>query len=109
MAAMEVYMYIVQVYVNVKQNYVNKFIAATMENARNSILEPGVVRFDVLQEIENPHRFLISEVYTDEQAPLEHKKTYHYKKWKNIVADMMADSRYSVKYENIYPDNNMEW
>jgi len=101
--------YIVQVYVKVKDNDVNPFILATHENAVNSLKEDGIVRFDVLQDIEEPRKFLLTEVYKDEEAPLEHKNTAHYKKWKETVAEMMDEPRRSVKYQNIYPENNLDW
>jgi quinol monooxygenase YgiN len=101
--------YIVQVYVKVKENDVNLFIIASHENAVKSLQEDGIVRFDVLQDIEDSRKFLLTEVYKDEKAPLKHKKTPHCKKWKETVAEMMAEPRHSVKYRNIYPDNNMDW
>ena len=102
-------MYIVQVYVKVKENDVDQFIFASYENAENSLKEDGVVRFDILQNIEKPQKFLLIEVYKNEEAPLEHKNTLHYKKWKEAVAGMMAEPRCSVKYRNIFPDTNMDW
>lgn len=106
--SLEKKVYIVQVYVKVKENDVNQFINASRENAENSLREDGIVRFDVLQDIEDPQKFLLTEVYKDEKAPLEHKKSPHYKKWKETVAEMMAEPRHSVKYRNIYPVNNMD-
>ena len=102
-------MYIVQVYVKVKENDVNPFIFASYENAVNSLQEDGIVRFDVLQDIADPQKFLLTEVYRDDEAPLEHKNTPHYKKWKETVAGMMAEPRRSVKYKNIFPDNYIDW
>ena len=102
-------MYIVQVYVKVKKNDLNPFISATHENAVNSLHEDGIVRFDVLQDIERPQKFLLTEVYKDEEAPSKHKNTPHHKKWKETVAGMMAEPRRSVKYQNIYPDKNINW
>ncbi len=102
-------MYIVQVYVKVKENDVNQFIIASQENAENSLKEDGIARFDVLQDIEDPKNFLLTEVYKNEEAPFEHKKSSHYKKWKETVAGMMAEPRYSVKYRNIFPDNMIDW
>jgi quinol monooxygenase YgiN len=96
--------YIVEVYVRVKEKDINSFIEASKENARNSILEEGISKFDVLQEINNPQRFLLNEVYTDENAALEHKKTEHYKKWKSTVENMMEEPRQSVKYQYIFPE-----
>ena len=102
-------MYIVQVYVKVKEKDVDQFIFASHENAVDSLQEDGIVRFDVLQDIEDPRKFQLTEVYKDEEDPLEHKKTPHYKIWKETVAGMMAEPRRSVKYRNIFPDNNMDW
>jgi len=101
--------YIVQVYVKVKENNVDLFISASYENAVNSLQEDGIIRFDVLQDIKEPQKFLLTEVYKNEEAPLEHKNTLHYKKWKKTVAGMMAEPRCSVKYRNIFPDNNIDW
>lgn len=97
-------MYIVEVYVKVKEKDIDSFIKATKENAENSIHEEGIKRFDVLQEIDNPQSFLLNEVYKDENAPLEHKKTEHYKKWKLIVENMMDEPRRSVKYRYVFLD-----
>ena len=88
----------------VKEKDIDSFIKATKENARNSINEEGITKFDVLQEIDNPQRFLLNEVYKDEKATLEHKKTEHYKKWKSIVENMMNEPRRSVKYCYIFPE-----
>lgn len=97
-------MYIVQVYVKVKENDIDAFIKITRENAENSLGEDGVIRFDVLQDIEEPQKFLLTEIYKDTEAPSEHKKTPHYKKWKTTVEEMMAEPRFSVKYRYIFPD-----
>lgn len=97
-------MYIVQVFVHVKPEYVEAFKAATIENASNSLQEPGVARFDVIQQLEDPTRFVLVEVYHDESAAASHKETAHYLKWRDEVAPMMAEPRSSVKYVNIFPD-----
>jgi len=96
-------MLVVHVFVHVKEEAVEAFKAATVENARNSVQEPGIARFDVVQQQDDPTRFVLVEVYRDGQAPLEHKKTAHYNIWRETVADMMAEDRYSVKYNNIFP------
>ncbi len=97
-------MFIVHVFVHVKPEAVDAFKAASLENARNSVLEPGIARFDVVQQQDDPTRFVLVEVYRSETAPSEHKKTPHYNAWRNTVADMMAEERTSVKYENVFPD-----
>ncbi|MBI4906515.1 MAG: antibiotic biosynthesis monooxygenase [Acidobacteria bacterium] len=97
-------MLIVQVYVRVKPEYVEEFRAATLENARQSVLETGIARFDVLQQSDDPTRFLLTEVYRTAQAPADHKETAHYKAWRDRVAEMMAEPRSSTKYANVFPD-----
>jgi (4S)-4-hydroxy-5-phosphonooxypentane-2,3-dione isomerase len=98
-------MLIIQVHVRVKPEFIECFDQATQENARNSVLEPGVARFDLMQQIDDPCRFVLWEVYRTETAPDEHKKTVHYKKWRDTVAEMMAEPRTSRKYKNIFPDD----
>ena len=97
-------MLIVHVFVHVKPDQVESFIAATLENARNSVQEPGVVRFDVIRQKDDPTRFLLVEIYRTREDPGRHKETAHYQKWRDTVADMMAEPRTSIKYENVFPD-----
>jgi autoinducer 2-degrading protein len=101
----EVPMFIVHVFVHVKAESVEAFKAATVENARNSVQEPGIARFDVVQQIDDPEKFILVECYRTEADPAEHKKTPHYQTWRNTVADMMAEPRSSVKYDNVFPDD----
>ena len=96
-------MHIVHVFAHVKPDKVEAFKAATLENARNSLREPGVVRFDVIQQQDDPTRFVLVEVYRTEDDPAKHKETPHYQKWRDAVADMMAEPRTSVKYSDIFP------
>ena len=96
-------MLIVQVYVHVKPESVDAFKAATVENARNSVEEPGVARFDVIQQIDDPTRFMLVEVYRTPEDPARHKETAHYQTWRDTVAPMMAEPRSSVKYANVFP------
>lgn len=96
-------MYIVHVYVHVKPECVDDFIAATVENARNSVEEPGVARFDVVQQQEDPSHFILVEVYRTEDDPAKHKATAHYKQWRDTVEDMMAEPRRSIKLANVFP------
>ncbi len=99
-------MFIVHVFVHVKEGDVEAFKAATIENARNSVQEPGVARFDVIQQIDDPTQFVLVEVYRTERDAGKHKETAHYKKWRDTVADMMAEPRHSVKYRNVFPDDS---
>ncbi|MBN1796020.1 MAG: antibiotic biosynthesis monooxygenase [Sedimentisphaerales bacterium] len=96
-------MLIVHVFVHVKHDQIEQFKTASIENARQSLQEEGVARFDVLQQKDDPARFLLVEVYRTEEDPARHKDTEHYKKWRDTVADMMAEPRKSIKYENIFP------
>ena len=98
-------MLIVHVFVHVKPDAVDAFTAATLENARNSIREPGVVRFDVAQQEDDPTRFLLIEIYRTPADPARHKETAHYATWKDTVESMMAEPRRSVKYRARFPDD----
>jgi (4S)-4-hydroxy-5-phosphonooxypentane-2,3-dione isomerase len=98
-------MFIVHVHVHVKAESVAAFRAATVENARNSVREPGIARFDVLEQTGDPARFVLVEVYRTAEAALAHKQTHHYEAWRDAVALMMAEPRTSVKYENAFPDD----
>lgn len=98
-------MFIVHVHVHVKPDFVDAFKEATLENARNSVQEPGVARFDVLQQRDDPARFVLVEAYRTPDDPAEHKKTAHYQIWRDTVAGMMAEPRSSVKYDNVFPDD----
>lgn len=97
-------MIIVQVQVLLKPDSIEAFRAATLENAQASLLEPGVARFDVLQQAEAPVQFQLVEVYRSEEAIAAHKQTAHYARWRDTVAPMMAEPRRSVRYRNIFPD-----
>lgn len=99
-------MFIVHVFVHVKPEFIDAFKEASIDNAGNSIEEPGIARFDVIQQIDDPSRFVLVEVYRSEQAPAGHKETAHYKRWRDVVENMMAEPRYSIKYSNIFPDDN---
>ena len=96
-------MLIVHVFVHVKADSVDAFIAATLENARNSIQEPGIMRFDVVQQDDDKTQFLLIEIYRDAEAPARHKETAHYATWRDTVASMMAEPRRSVKYHEVFP------
>jgi (4S)-4-hydroxy-5-phosphonooxypentane-2,3-dione isomerase len=98
-------MLIVHVHVKVKPECVEAFRHAIIENAQNSIQEPDIARFDVVQQRDDAMRFVLVEVYRDEAAAAAHKETPHYKKWRDAVADMMAEPRSSVKYTNIFPSS----
>jgi (4S)-4-hydroxy-5-phosphonooxypentane-2,3-dione isomerase len=96
---------VVHVHVRVTPGSVEGFREATLANAMESVREPGVARFDVIQSVDDPTRFVLVEVYRDAQAPAAHKDTAHYQKWRDTVAPMMAEPRSSQKYVNVFPDD----
>ena len=99
-------MLIVHVHVQVKPEFLDDFLKATVENARNSVMEPGIARFNVIQQQDDPTRFILVEVYRTPEAPARHKETVHYAKWRDTVADMMVVPRTSVKFANIFPEDS---
>ena len=101
-------MFIVHVFVHVKPQSIEDFKAASIQNARESVKEPGVARFDVIQQTDDPARFVLAEVYRTSDDPARHKETAHYQKWRDTVAGMMAEPRSAVKYTNIFP-NEKGW
>lgn len=98
-------MLFIHVHVRVKPEFIEAFKQATIENARYSVKESGVARFDVLQQMDDPTRFVLVEVFRTPNAAGAHKDTVHYKRWSNAVMEMMAEPRQSVKYTNIFPEN----
>ncbi|MFL6451664.1 MAG: putative quinol monooxygenase [Bryobacteraceae bacterium] len=96
-------MLIVHVHVRIKPESIEQFKEATVENARKSIEEPGIARFDFAQDTSDPARFILMEVYRYPEAPDEHKQTAHYQKWRDTVAGFMAEPRTSVRYTNLFP------
>ena len=98
-------MVIMHVFIQVKPEYLEAFKAATIENAKNSIQEPGIARFDVIQQEDDPTRFVLVEVYRTAEAPAKHKETAHFLKWFDTAAEMMAVPRTRIFYSNVFPDD----
>ena len=98
-------MLIVHVHVHVKPECVEAFRQATLANARESLREAGIARFDVVQQLDDPNRFVLVEVYRDTAAAAAHKETAHYPIWRDAVAAMMAEPRHSVKFNNLFPED----
>lgn len=98
-------MLVVHVHVRVKPGSVEAFQAATLANARASVREPGIARFDVVQQSDDPTRFVLVEVYRTPAAPAAHKETAHYATWRDTVAPMMAEPRTSVKFASVFPED----
>lgn len=96
---------IVHVHVRVKPEFIVAFQSATLANARASVQERGIARFDVAQQADDPTRFVLVEVYRTPDAPAAHKATAHYATWRDTVVPMMAEPRTSVKYANVFPDD----
>jgi (4S)-4-hydroxy-5-phosphonooxypentane-2,3-dione isomerase len=101
-------MLVVHVHVHVKEEKIEEFKKISIENAQESLGEPGIARFDVIQQNDDKSKFVLNEVYKNADAPAKHKETQHYKKWRDAVADMMAEPRYSVKFTNLFPENS-DW
>jgi autoinducer 2-degrading protein len=101
-------MLVVHVHVRVKPECVDAFQAATLANARASVQEPGIARFDVVQQTDDPTRFVLVEAYRTPAAPAAHKDTAHYALWRDTVASMMAEPRTSVKFGNVFPADS-DW
>ncbi len=99
-------MHILLVQVHVKPEYLDAFQAATLENARASVQEPGCVRFEVLQQTDDPNRFVFSEVYRDAATHAAHRETAHYKIWAHEVTPMLAESRTRAIYRNVHPNDD---
>lgn len=102
-------MFIVHVDVNVVADHVEEFLDATRANAAASLTEPGVLRFDVVQDLSDPAHIVLVEVYRDEAAAAAHKDTQHYATWRDAVADWMAQPRSSVKFAAVAPVEPNRW
>ncbi|MFZ2287460.1 MAG: antibiotic biosynthesis monooxygenase [Bacteroidales bacterium] len=97
------------VHIKVRPENIQDFIDAITENHKGSIQEPGNIRFDVLQQVNDPGRFMIYEVFESEEAARFHKETAHYLKWRDTVKEFMAEDRYGVSYEVIEPSDRSLW
>ena len=97
-------MLVVHVFVHVKPDCVEAFRQASIANASQSVHEPGIARFDVIQQTDDPTRFVLIEVYRTADDPARHKETSHYQTWRDTVESMMAEPRRSLKYTNVFPD-----
>ncbi len=101
-------MQIVHVHVHVKPEFVEAFKQATLENASNSVKEAGIARFDVIQQTDDPTRFILVEIYKTAEASAAHKETVHYKRWREDVMKMMAEPRQGIKYAYIFDTDENE-
>ena len=102
-------MHVVCIHVHVKPENREDFIQATLENARSTLKEPGNLRFDVNQQVDDPNRFVLYEVYRDEEGMNAHKETAHYARWRTAVAPWMAEPRKGVKHVSLFPEAAEGW
>jgi len=102
-------MLVVHVHVRVRPERVADFLAATVVNARASLAEPGVLRFDVLQDDADPAHVVLVEVYRAAGAAAAHKQTPHYATWRDAVAEMMSQPREPVKFSAVFPAGTSDW
>lgn len=102
-------MLVIHVHIKVKEKHIEMFKTISMENAKKSMLEPGIVRFDILQNNEEPTRFVLNEIYRNLEATAAHKETLHYKKWRDEMENLMSEPRFSEKLTNIFPDDQGGW
>ena len=98
-------MHLVHVHIHVKPEFVEAFKQATLENAAKSVKETGNIRFDVLQQAEDPTKFVLVEIYRTAEAPAAHKETAHYRLWRDAVMKMMAEPRQGIRFVNIFPQD----
>lgn len=96
-------MFVVIVQAHIKQEMIQSFIEATLDNAKNSNLEPGIERFDFYQQKDDPSRFVLIEIYRSEDAPEKHRQTAHYNRWRDSVEPMLVEPRSKVTYKILYP------
>ena len=99
-------MVVIHVHAHVRPDAVEAFRDATIRNAAHSVQEPGIARFDVIQQHDDPSRFVLVEVYRSADAVAAHKQTAHYATWRDAVAPLMAEPRTGVKYSNVFPDDS---
>jgi autoinducer 2-degrading protein len=96
-------MHIVHVFIHVRPDKVTEFEAATLENAKESVKEPGIARFELIRQVDDPTRFVLLEVYRSPEGHPRHKETAHYKRWQEIAEPLMAEPRTRIIYENVHP------
>ena len=102
-------MLVVHVHVRVRPERVEEFLAASLVNARASLAEPGVLRFDVIQDQADPAHVVLNEVYRDAEASAAHKLTPQYATWREAVAEMMAAPRESTRFFAVFPADGEGW
>ena len=102
-------MFVVMVHIHVKQDSIEAFKEASIQNAQSSLQEPGIARFDFIQQQDDPTKFLLVEVYDSDEDTHKHKQTGHYQTWRDTVAPMMAEARQGIRYDVIHPEESAWW
>ncbi len=102
-------MLVVHVHVRVRPERMEDFLTATLANARASVQEPGVLRFDVVRDQGDPAHVVLVEVYRDDAGAAAHKETAHYAAWRDAAADMMAEPRASTRFSAVFPPESERW
>jgi (4S)-4-hydroxy-5-phosphonooxypentane-2,3-dione isomerase len=102
-------MQVLCVHVHVKPEHLEEFIRATLENAKQTVREPGNLRFDVIQRIDDPNRFMLYEVYRNEAGMEAHKQTAHYARWRDAVGPWMAEPRQGIRHIPLFPEEENAW
>ncbi|MGA2914904.1 MAG: antibiotic biosynthesis monooxygenase [Sedimentisphaerales bacterium] len=97
-------MFVVHIYIQVKPEYIGEFKKISVENAQSSIREPGIKRFDVLQQSDDPTRFVLVEAYLDETGVSQHKQTAHYNKWRQVAEKMIVGERTRTRFTPVWPE-----
>ena len=97
-------MFVVHIYVQVKPEYIEEFKKISIENARSSVKEPAIARFDVIQQSDDPTRFILVEAYLDESGVANHKQTAHYNKWRETAEKMIVGERTRTRFEPVWPE-----
>jgi autoinducer 2-degrading protein len=96
-------MFVAMIHIHIKKEYIGEFKIATLDNSSNSVKEPGVARFDVYQQTDDPTRFTLVEIYRSEEALIHHRETAHYSRWRDAVEEMMIEPRTRLTYNIVYP------
>jgi autoinducer 2-degrading protein len=98
-------MIVVLVHIHVKEEAIEGFKEAIMANATESVKEPGVARFDVIQQRDDPQRFVLVEAYFEQEAIARHKETPHYLAWREAAEPMMVEPRQGIPHLSVWPED----
>jgi autoinducer 2-degrading protein len=102
-------MIVICVHIRVKADIITRFVEETTVNHKESIREPGNLRFDIVQQTDDPCRFMLYEAYDSDEAAIAHKNTAHYNRWRDAVSEMMAEPRIGIRYNIVQPNDKSKW